>query len=407
MGKIKNTSRSNLKNLPKQQRGQRYATPLNRAAIGREGLEVYDGGWIRILNGGLQVIGTATISGTLAVTGQANFSGQVGISGPLDVTGTTTVAGNFEIIAGGLFKSGSVEIRPDGSAKYGTLEISPDGTLKSGLFELRPDGSAKFGGLNIDADGTLVTGKTKIETNGRAEFGNLIIDPDSLYFLQTPGGWLSGSGADDITLASSATSSVSLNSDRAELSFGSSYVRVQAARTYVSNWLDVAGQGHIRQNLYSYATTTLSGAVIASGLTNNSAAANVHIDANGRLWRSTSASRFKVDQQVMELPKTLLDPVMKDWVDAGSKERFDRLDKAQRPFTFEENLDYESVDLRRIPGMVAEDVASAGGEQFVTYDETGLVNGFAYDRYALARTQLLVEWARSLETRIVTLEGKQ
>lgn len=108
---------------------------MNHSAIGREGLEVYDGGWIRILNGGLQVIGTATISGVLDVTGtfnasgDNNMSGTNNLSGENHLTGPTDVAGNFEIIAGGLFKSGTVEIRPDGSADFGTLNIESDGTL--------------------------------------------------------------------------------------------------------------------------------------------------------------------------------------------------------------------------------------------------------------------------------------
>lgn len=108
---------------------------MNHSAIGREGLEVYDGGWIRILNGGLQVIGTATISGVLDVTGTFNASGDNNMSGTNNLsgvnhlTGPTDVAGNFEIIAGGLFKSGTVEIRPDGSADFGTLNIESDGTL--------------------------------------------------------------------------------------------------------------------------------------------------------------------------------------------------------------------------------------------------------------------------------------
>lgn len=108
---------------------------LSHSSIGREGLEVYDGGWIRILNGGLQVIGTATISGVLEVTGtfnasgDNNMSGTNNLSGENHLTGPTDVAGNFEIIAGGLFKSGTVEIRPDGSADFGTLNIESDGTL--------------------------------------------------------------------------------------------------------------------------------------------------------------------------------------------------------------------------------------------------------------------------------------
>lgn len=137
----RNLNDGNIKDILRRLYRLERQSMLAHSAIGREGLEVYDGGWIRILNGGLQVIGTATISGILDVTGTFNASGNnnlsginsltgpTTVSGILDITGDTTVAGNFEIISGGLFKSGTVEIRPDGSADFGTLNIESDGTL--------------------------------------------------------------------------------------------------------------------------------------------------------------------------------------------------------------------------------------------------------------------------------------
>jgi len=141
MSRQRNQNDGNLKDILRRLYRLERQAMLSHSSIGREGLEVYDGGWIRILNGGLEVIGTATISGTLDVTGTFNASGDnnlsgtnaltgpTTVSGTLDITGDTTVAGNFEIIAGGLFKSGTVEIRPDGSADFGTLNIESDGTL--------------------------------------------------------------------------------------------------------------------------------------------------------------------------------------------------------------------------------------------------------------------------------------
>lgn len=180
MGKIKNTSRSNLKNLPKQQRGQRYATPLNRAAIGREGLEVYDGGWIRILNGGLQVIGTATISGTLAVTGQANFSGQVGISGPLNVTGTTTIGGNTNItgelnVTGPTTLDGITDIGGD-TTITGILSVEGD-TEISGNLDITGDTTIS-GTLGIEGITTLKN-DLNVVAGGRVVVGQVEIDPSS------------------------------------------------------------------------------------------------------------------------------------------------------------------------------------------------------------------------------------
>src|SRR5690606_34696415 len=42
---------------------------LQNGSIGRAGIRVYDGGWIRIEDGGLQVTGTASVTGTLEGSG--------------------------------------------------------------------------------------------------------------------------------------------------------------------------------------------------------------------------------------------------------------------------------------------------------------------------------------------------
>lgn len=173
-----------------------FNSNMNNSAIGREGLEVYDGGWIRILNGGLQVIGSATVSGTLDVTGVATVSGTLDVTGTFNasgdnnmtgtnnlsgtnhLTGPTDVAGNFEIIDGGQFKAGESVILPDGSADFGEFHIAPDGTLNAGLFELRPDGSADFGDLHIDASGKVTSGQFELNPDGSAKFGMTTVDTE-------------------------------------------------------------------------------------------------------------------------------------------------------------------------------------------------------------------------------------
>ena len=440
MAKIDNLAKSDLKDIWKAIRDLRHATPLNKASIGRGGLRVHSGGVITIENGGLRVTGTAEIIGKLIASGTIEFNGPVKITGPLDISGLTQIMGDLRILSGGKFTAGSIELNPDGSAKFGTMtvdptgkltsgefELNPDGSAKfgsmtidadgkiiSGLFELNPDGSAKFGDLIIDADGTITTGDTVIDTTGRAEFGTFVIDPSSDRLIQAPGGWLFTSGPDSLGLSSSVSSSVNLNATYAELNYkGASVVRAEAGlinlnapQTSVNGKLVVTGQSHLEGNLYSKATSNFTGPIIHSAITNNSNAANLYIDANGRHWRSSSASRYKLDQQPMTLPDSLLDPVMKDWVDAGSQARFDTLNTEPRPFREHDQMEYDSISLRRVPGMVAEDVAAAGGEEFVTYDSEGEIEGFAYDRYALARTQVLAkQLAKELE-RNDLLEGR-
>ena len=111
------------------------AAPANNAAIGRDGLLVYDGGVITIENGGLDVTGTAKISGTLDVTGtitqtgtstftgKTRFTGQTDIWGPLTVTGDTDLDGKISITGTATLKS-NLDVTT-GKVKVGTMTLDP------------------------------------------------------------------------------------------------------------------------------------------------------------------------------------------------------------------------------------------------------------------------------------------
>lgn len=93
MTKINDLSQGNLGDMARQQRRDRYATPLNGSSIGSGGMRFYGTGKLRVENVGLEVSGTATITGTLNADGTVNLTGIVGITGPLTVTGTTALNG--------------------------------------------------------------------------------------------------------------------------------------------------------------------------------------------------------------------------------------------------------------------------------------------------------------------------
>lgn len=198
MSRQRNVNDGNVADILRRIRRLEKSSNMNHSAIGREGLEVYDGGWIRILNGGLQVIGTATISGVLDVTGTFNASGDNNMTGTNNLSGTnhltgpTDVAGDFDIIAGGIFRAGESWILPDGSADFGDLHIAPDGALSAGEFHLFPDGSADFGTLGIEADGTLnVRNDVNVLDGGKIKAGNLEIEPANGGQINFTGGSLS------------------------------------------------------------------------------------------------------------------------------------------------------------------------------------------------------------------------
>ena len=141
-------------------------------------------------------------------------------------------------------------------------------------------------------------------------------------------------------------------------------------------------------------------------------AANVFVTENGFLGQTSSASRFKLDQQVMDLPDSLLDIPVKDWIDRTTHDELDELlTSGVRTFD-QQRLVNNGFGMKRVPGVVAEDVAhSDGGEQFVTYSSEGEIQGVAYDRLAIAQIavlnrQLKAERERNdnLESRLATLE---
>ena len=237
-----------------------------------------DGSYVRI-DGLLDVNGTATVGGTLSVTGTLNASGQINLSGstaitgPLNVTGTTTIGGNTNI-TGELNVTGPTTLD-------GITDIGGDTTI-TGLLDITGDTTVD-GNFEILGDGLFKAGDTTIEPTGKATFGDVIIDPGSIYLMQTPGGWISGTGADDITLASTASGSVSMNSTRTELDFKGQKLTMTVADTIISNRLTVNGSIETKQNLVVGGPT-----VIMKNLPTTTQPANLYINASGYLYKSTA-----------------------------------------------------------------------------------------------------------------------
>jgi len=293
VAKLRNLARSNLKDIPKKIREQQYATPLNGSAIGRKGLRVYDGGWIRIENGGLQVTGTAIISGVLDVTGTTNLSGETNISGPLDVTGATTISGSLDV-TGPTNLDGLLTINGD-TTITGLLDVTGDTTI-TGLLDIEGDttisGTLDITGnttvasdFEIISGGLFKSGVTTIEPTGKATFGSFVIDPSSNKLIEAPGGWLFTNGPGSIGLADSGSSSVSLNSSAAILDYkaistvvaGVSGISLNAATTSVSGNLNLTGWLSVASSIVNF-----------QNLSTTSNAPNLYRDpSSGRLYAST------------------------------------------------------------------------------------------------------------------------
>lgn len=142
--------RQELDRSARAQRRQARAT-LQNASIGRAGIRVYDGGWIRIEDGGLSVTGTQTVSGTLQGSGTFNWTGPMNLQGAQTITGPTTFTGQMTVngpwkfvgngeITGNVSLTGDLNVTGSGRIKAGNVTINPTssgGVIEMGSGEIR------------------------------------------------------------------------------------------------------------------------------------------------------------------------------------------------------------------------------------------------------------------------------
>lgn len=158
---------------------------------------------------------------------------------------------------------------------------------------------------------------------------------------------------------------------------------------------------------YFQSSVDFNGRIIYGGAPNTGSAANAHIAADGTIWKSSSASKFKADQRLLEVPDSILDIPMKDWIDKGKLEFAKELEAEPRPHVESVSKGLAAVAIEeRVPGVIAEEVLEHGGKPYVTFDLQGEVEGVAYDRLAMARTAVLKRQLDELKARIDELEGK-
>jgi hypothetical protein len=150
-------------------------------------------------------------------------------------------------------------------------------------------------------------------------------------------------------------------------------------------------------------------------------AANIYITSAGTLGRSTSATKYKSNIDVLSDELVNVDPsgeVVKDsagetivserdilslepkvWYDAGTAEAYAKT--LSNP-----DMDLSTADIPRldpVPGLIAEDVLAALGPEFIEFGADGTtVEGIMYDRVWI----LLIPIIRNLRARIHELENK-
>lgn len=134
---------------------------IQHASIGRAGIRVYDGGWIRIEDGGLAITGSQTVYGRLQGDGVFDWTGPVNLRGAQSVTGPTTFTGTL-VVNGAWDLNGNGDIAGDVNLS-GDLNVLSGGRIAAGPVIIDRGGS--YGGrvyssgtLLLDASGNIVLG---------------------------------------------------------------------------------------------------------------------------------------------------------------------------------------------------------------------------------------------------------
>lgn len=135
--------------------------------------------------------------------------------------------------------------------------------------------------------------------------------------------------------------------------------------------------------------------------TTNSANLRVGTTA-GMITRNTSLRKYKLDIETAENPYNILDLEARTWFDKGDIERYA---EALRLKAEGKDYDLSNIEyIKRIGGLIAEEVVDAGLELYAEYDETGKLSGVAYDRI----WTLLIPIVRDLvyEMNILSMENQ-
>ncbi|MED1205851.1 phage tail spike protein [Heyndrickxia acidicola] len=269
-----------------------------------------------------------------------------------------------------------------------------------------------IGNVNIN-NNTITNTSTKLYANG---YGGVQITDTSGSAVLNVGGSNTA-----ITGSLTTTSTISSNSTV----YGSSF---STGGNTSTGSLSVSG------------TSSFSGVMNSTGTVNNTttSSANMYITVSGNFAKSTSARKYKLDEQPVDnsIAYKILDVVPKTWFDRNASEQYTALLNKEMGVnpdgttTTPETVTQEEWDnvpfIERIPGVVAEDVEAAGLSQYVVYNDPDAngnreIEGVQYDRLwtllipivkelkqnmdnVLEQNNSLITKNANLENRIATLE---
>ncbi|MCV3319125.1 hypothetical protein [Pediococcus pentosaceus] len=138
--------------------------------------------------------------------------------------------------------------------------------------------------------------------------------------------------------------------------------------------------------------------------TTSSGSSNVHITENGRLVRTTSASKYKYNIKNPDIETTLGDRLLNvhlaTWNDKRAVDSY-----AEQLSTGEER---EKTSIDKYYGLIAEQLRDAGLDMFISYGKNHEIEGIQYDRAwvpLLSVIRRLNDKVNEYELRLSKLEG--
>ncbi|WP_288646073.1 hypothetical protein [uncultured Pediococcus sp.] len=137
----------------------------------------------------------------------------------------------------------------------------------------------------------------------------------------------------------------------------------------------------------------------------NSGSANIHITENGRLTRSTSASKYKYNIKNPDIETTLGDRLLNVHLATWNDKR--AVDSYAEQLSTGEEREKSSID--EYYGLIAEQLRDAGLDMFISYGKNHEIEGIQYDRAwipLLSVIRRLNNKVNEYELRLSKLEGK-
>lgn len=174
------------------------------------------------------------------------------------------------------------------------------------------------------------------------------------------------------------------------------HIGYQSDLKWVSFETDMNGSREVVMQFWGNSKTIRIGSnwSFSGAFPTTTSSSNMYVGPTGVLSKSSSSKKYKLATENLDVDyRKVWGLIPKSWYDKNNSERYAELLTRKHNG---EDVDFDCEPIRRIPGLLAEDVHNAGLHEFVVYDLDGNVEGIMYDRLWI----LLIPITRDHETRL-------